>query len=320
MSWEDQGRQGHGWFGHGSASGAGANTPPDSGADALFNPTNTADRFDAIAHAAIANLPTTDRNRASASFDAGRLGQFRSLMSTLNDRNFPGASSDLSANSKAVDLLRQAAGLADKATSQRDLAQASSLVAQAMQTVGLDSWSRFLAGAASNADARGPSSKKIQLAELQTPNRATDASPASPAGYVDPDPKQWINDKGSKPVGSGECVALVQAANGANAPHQAAEVWRRGDQVQGNAGLKPGTAIATFIKGADGQYHYSGHAAIYLGQDEHGMHVIDQWNVRDAKTAEIISQHAPSERIIPFHDPDPNRAMVDKGENYYAIK
>jgi hypothetical protein len=315
MSWEDQGRQGHGWFGHGSAPGAGANTPPDSGADALFDPTNAADRFDAIAHAAIAILPTADRNRASASFDAGRLGQFRTLMSALNDRNFPGASSDLSANSNAVDLLRQAAGLAKKARSQQDLAQASSLVAQAMQTVGLDSWSRFLAGAASNADARGLSGKKIQLAALQTSNRATDASPASPAGYVDPDPRQWINDKGSKPVGSGECVALVQAANGANAPQTSH--WKQGDIVQGNTGIKPGTMIATFDK--NGRYTNSkeSHAAIYLGQDEHGIRVIDQWNNRDGN-GNVTSQQPPNERTLPFNDS--RHTGVNGGNSYYVVK
>ena len=175
MSWEDQGRQGHGWFGHGSAPETSASAQQDNSAAALFDPTNAADRFDAIAHAAIANLPAADRGRASASFDARRLVQFRTLMSALSERNFPGASSDMSANSDAVDTLRQAAELANKATSQQDLAQASSLVAQAMQTVGLDSWSRFLAGAASNADANGQSGKKIQFAELQTPNQATDA-------------------------------------------------------------------------------------------------------------------------------------------------
>ena len=181
MSWEDQGRQGHGWFGHGSAPETSASAQQDNSAAALFDPTNAADRFDAIAHAAIANLSAANRNRSSASFDARRLVQFRTLMSALSERNALGAgvSNEPSANSDAVNTLRQAAELANKAMSQQDLAQASSLVAQAMQNVGLDSWSRFLAGAAPNADADGQSSNKIQFAELQTPNRATDASPDS---------------------------------------------------------------------------------------------------------------------------------------------
>jgi len=315
MSWEDQGRQGHGWFGHGSAPETSTSPQQTNGADTLFDPTNAAGRFDAIAHAAIANLPAADRNRASASFDARRLEQFQTLMSALSDRNSLGASSDLSANSDAVDTLRQAAELANRATSQQDLAQASSLVAQAMQNVGLDSWSRFLAGAASNADANGPSGKKIQLAELQTPNRATDASPATPAGYVDPDPKQWINDKGAKPVGSGECVALVQAPSGAKAP--LTSEWKQGDMVQGNTGIKPGTVIATFDK--NGRYTNSkeSHAAIYLGQDEHGIHVIDQWNNRD-ENGNITSQQPPNERTLPFDDP--RHTGVNGGNSYHVVK
>jgi hypothetical protein len=315
MSWDDQGRQGQGWFGHGSASETSTNAQQANIADALFDPTNAADRFDAIAHAAIANLSAADRNRSSASFDARRLVQFRTLMSALSERNFPGASSDMSANSDAVDRLRQAAELANKATSQQDLAKASSLVAQAMQTVGLDSWSRFLAGAASNADANGAPDKKIQLAELQTPNRVTDASPATPPGYVDPDPKQWIKDKEPKPVGSGECVALVQAANGANAPQTS--LWKQGEMVQGYTGIKPGTVIATFDK--NGRYTNSkeSHAAIYLGQDEHGIHVIDQWNNRD-ENGNITSQQPPNERTLPFDDP--RHTGVNGGNSYHVVK
>ena len=173
MSWEDQGRQGHGWFGHGSAPGAGANTQPDSGADALFDPTNSSDRFDAIAHAAIANLSAADRNRGSASFDV----------------------------------------------------------------------------------------------------------------------------------------------NGAKAP--LTSEWKEGDMVQGNTGIKPGTVIATFDK--SGRYTNSkeSHAAIYLGQDEHGTHVIDQWNNRD-ENGNITSQQPPNERTLPFNDP--RHTGVNGGNSYHVVK
>jgi len=50
-------------------------------------------------------------------------------------------------------------------------------------------------------------------------------------------------------------------------------LWRKGVPVKGNTGLAEGTAIATFD--ADG--HYVGHAAIYVKQDETGIHVYDQW-------------------------------------------
>jgi hypothetical protein len=74
-------------------------------------------------------------------------------------------------------------------------------------------------------------------------------------------------------VGTGYCVAFVQAAAGA--PQTIA--WRRGARVYGNPHIPRGTAIATFE--ADGSYtNESGnHAAIYLDQDERGLWVYDQW-------------------------------------------
>jgi hypothetical protein len=74
-------------------------------------------------------------------------------------------------------------------------------------------------------------------------------------------------------VGTGHCVALVQAAAGA--PQTAA--WQRGATVYGNADVARGTAIATFE--ADGGYRNASgsHAAIYLHQDERGLWVYDQW-------------------------------------------
>lgn len=77
-------------------------------------------------------------------------------------------------------------------------------------------------------------------------------------------------------VGTGQCVALVKAANPSLGPTSG---WAAGASVQGNTTLAPGTPIATF----DGANRYanatdgSSHAAIYLGQDQRGMLVMDQW-------------------------------------------
>ncbi|MFO0587632.1 MAG: BPSL0067 family protein [Polyangiaceae bacterium] len=74
-------------------------------------------------------------------------------------------------------------------------------------------------------------------------------------------------------IGSGECVALVQAW--AHAPNTGS--WSKGIQVKGNDHLiSKGTAIATFV---DGTYHnaHGNHAAIYIGQSSEGIQVIDQW-------------------------------------------
>ena len=82
-------------------------------------------------------------------------------------------------------------------------------------------------------------------------------------------------------TGSGQCVALVRAAHPALGPTAS---WQRGAPVQGNLSIPPGTPIATFARSG----HYanatdgSSHAAIYLGQSEDGLQVLDQWSGRPA--------------------------------------
>ena len=77
-------------------------------------------------------------------------------------------------------------------------------------------------------------------------------------------------------VGSGQCVALVYATTPGIG---STRCWSCGEPVQGNTRLQPGTVIATFDRcgryanATDG----SSHAAIYLGQNEHGIQVLDQW-------------------------------------------
>jgi len=75
-------------------------------------------------------------------------------------------------------------------------------------------------------------------------------------------------------VGSGECVALVQATSNVGLT----ATWSPGQQVQGNSDIPEGTVIATF--GTDGTYtntYGQSHAAIYLSQDSTGIWVQDQW-------------------------------------------
>ena len=77
-------------------------------------------------------------------------------------------------------------------------------------------------------------------------------------------------------IGSGQCVAFVQAAAGA--PNTAK--WKQGARVRANSSLPAGTAIATFD--AYGRYANktdgSSHAAIYVKQDGNALHVWDQWS------------------------------------------
>jgi hypothetical protein len=87
-------------------------------------------------------------------------------------------------------------------------------------------------------------------------------------------------------VGNGQCVALVQSWAGA--PSTA--IWTEGIKVKGHgAEIEKGTVIATFEHGHYPNHASGNHAAIYLWQDDHGIHVIDQWK-----------GHAPSERTLSF--------------------
>ncbi len=105
-------------------------------------------------------------------------------------------------------------------------------------------------------------------------------------------------------VGSGQCVALVQAAD----PNVGlTRTWTQGAQVQGNTSIQPGTAIATF----DGSGRYanatdgSSHAAIYLGQNAQGMQVQDQW-----------LNHATSVRTIPWNN---TSGAANTGSAFHVI-
>lgn len=80
----------------------------------------------------------------------------------------------------------------------------------------------------------------------------------------------------SRAVGSGECVALVQAWAGAPTTAN----WRQGTRVKGNGALiSRGTIIATFVNGVYPNHAHGNHAAIFLHEVEGvGIRVIDQWH------------------------------------------
>lgn len=81
-------------------------------------------------------------------------------------------------------------------------------------------------------------------------------------------------DFAGQSVGSGQCVALAQATSNVGQT----STWVPGAQVQGNTNIAAGTVIATF--GSDGSYTNTvgeSHTAIYLGQNDQGIQVMDQW-------------------------------------------
>lgn len=114
-------------------------------------------------------------------------------------------------------------------------------------------------------------------------------------------------------VGTGQCVALLeQVARTPNTHH-----WHRSKRVRGNLDIAPGTAIATFDPGGSHGNHVDGgsRAAIYLGQDAHGIQVIDQW-VDHPKHQEPRPHHA-AVRTLPFDAI--HRPSADNRDEFYVI-
>lgn len=105
-------------------------------------------------------------------------------------------------------------------------------------------------------------------------------------------------------VGNGHCVAYARSA--ASMPPSLG--WKQGAAVHGAADLPAGTAIATFDKNGKYGNHEDGssHVAIYLGQNERGIQVLDQW-----------FDHPVHERTIFF-----KRAArkMDDGRNYFVVE
>jgi len=102
--------------------------------------------------------------------------------------------------------------------------------------------------------------------------------------------------------GNHQCVALVRAV--ADTPPTAD--WRPGPSVQ-DGDVPIGTAIATF--GPDGRYtneKATAHAAIYLGRENDGMWVLEQY-----------AGQPPQRKFYPFAD---NALPIRDGRNYRVIE
>jgi hypothetical protein len=90
--------------------------------------------------------------------------------------------------------------------------------------------------------------------------------------------QSYLNIKYANAKGDTQCVELIFQAF-PDASGTSTLSWREGTKVtKGGLTIAPGTAIATFV---DGKFSHLGspnqHAAVYLGQDEHGIQVLDQW-------------------------------------------
>jgi hypothetical protein len=154
MSWEDQGRQYHEWFGHGTA-------PPKLKTPVEKAPAPAPDslpaRLTAVIHGALGALKRSARAQAESQLRAGLLPRLTEAMtawaqgSSLDAQSFAYHFFHRDAADQVVTSLRDAAVGAATATRQDELAAASKRLADAMTNEGLDTWPRFVAQALERA-------------------------------------------------------------------------------------------------------------------------------------------------------------------------
>ena len=109
-----------------------------------------------------------------------------------------------------------------------------------------------------------------------------------------------------KAVGTGQCVAFVQAASGA--PNTGG--WKPGKLVKGDPAIALGTVIATFSSAGEYTNSLDGtsHAAVYVKQDAKGILVWDQWKGQPVH-----------QRWIRFQGGAPGVKPVNDGDAFYVV-
>lgn len=188
--WMWQGRQQHGWFGHGTkppdASPAGSGRSPGGGYGTA--PATLDERIRALGHAAVAGLPASKRHHPAATFDGPALdrlvGATRAWVGglRLDGATFAARFFGASPNVPAVKHLRRAAELVAGANTSADIRAATDELAAGMLAVGLDRWPRFLRDAHDRVQTQ--------------PTRDTENGAASTPGSVALDDKTPISVEG----------------------------------------------------------------------------------------------------------------------------
>ncbi len=285
-SWMWQGRQDHGWFGHGTAPDR--DDSEEGGSDSNPNADNWQSNIIAATRAAVGALPVESRSAFERALSTATLGR---IVAVFGAWQLNAMKTDVYFNSRFL----EGAVPAQAGAALRDAA-------------------RFLALPGSPDTQRAAAERIAETAQLVGPDRFAQTVAAlfdRTIAYVDDAPRRWL---GQASVGTGHCVPLVQAATAA--PHTSG--WRQGPKVQGNSNIAPGSAIATFSP--DGLYtnseDRSSHAAIYLGQDAEGISVIDQW-LEKRKDGSVFRVR-PSVRKIPFAPRSPG--AVNDGRAFHVVR
>lgn len=181
MSWEDQGRQYHMWFGHGTAPVKGTDQTDHDGTGP-FGRDEMSERFVSVAQGAIAALPADLRARAATRNDPATIERATALMrswvrgAALGEAEFAERFLGRAANDPVTKELRAAAMGAAVAKSHAALAEAANHLANAMQGIGIDRWQRFL------ADAQERTNDPSTVAAVKKSQRSLDPSGSLQAG------------------------------------------------------------------------------------------------------------------------------------------
>ena len=156
MSWEDQGRQEHGWFGSGTT----AKIDKEAGGSAdsgLFGAGGLDQRIQAVIFGAVGAFPASARKHAAAQPSAAALERLTGLMKVwgrgarMDMASFAGHFLGRPADDPVAARLHNAAMTANQAQTHAELREAADNLAAAQQMVGLDRWNAFLADAAQRA-------------------------------------------------------------------------------------------------------------------------------------------------------------------------
>jgi hypothetical protein len=213
MSWEDQRRQYHEWFGHGTAPRKLKTTVEKAPAPA---PDSLPARLTAVIHGALGALKRSAQ--AKSQLRGGLLPRLTEAMaawtqgSRLDAHSFAFHFFHSDADDRVVTSLRDAAVGAATATRQDELAAASKHLADAMTAEGLDRWPRFVAHALERA--RNPATLAAVTKSLQPvlqvsaavgkPTSGSAGSGTKLAAAVEGDPlKDQPSEGGGAVVGHG---------------------------------------------------------------------------------------------------------------------
>lgn len=151
--WIWQGRQYHGWFGHGTKP-VEATTPATAVA-------TLDERIAALPRVAVASLPAQHRHHRSARFEGAAAGQLVRAMGAwikglrLSPEQFASVFFDSSPNRPGIENLHRAAAMTAAARTHADMRSATDQLAAGMMAVGLDNWPHFLEGADERTKSRG---------------------------------------------------------------------------------------------------------------------------------------------------------------------